>query len=286
MNDENSTPAEPQEKQPQWQPISSVDRRVLGVLVEKAKTTPDSYPMSLAAVCTASNQKSNRSPMMSLEADDAEESLDRLREMGAVGLVEGYGRVSKYRHYLYEWLGVDKVELAVMAELLLRGDQTEGNLRGRAARMEPIKDLGELRPVLASLKSKGLVVSLTPEGRGHVVTHGLYKPSEMELLKANYGGGYSAPAPSPAPTLSAAPPSLVPSSNPAVAPAPAPAPAAAPAEAVDSQAVGSQVAEALRRQIEDLRSQTSQLRHDVDDLTAELRRTSDELRDLRDSLGG
>ena len=69
---------------------------------------------------------------MQLEPDEVEESLDRLRELGAVGLVEGYGRVEKYRHYLYEWLGVDKVELAVMTELLLRGDQTVGELRGRA----------------------------------------------------------------------------------------------------------------------------------------------------------
>jgi hypothetical protein len=155
MTDDLSSPEQP--PAPRWQPLPAVDRRVAGVLAEKAKTTPDAYPMSLNAICTACNQKSNRSPMMNLQPEDVEESLSRLRHLGAAGLVEGYGRVSKYRHYLYDWLGVDKVELAVMAELLLRGTQTEGELRGRAARMEPIRDLAELRPVLASLKSKGLV---------------------------------------------------------------------------------------------------------------------------------
>ena len=56
-------------------------------------------------------------------------------------MVEGYGRVTKYRHYLYEWLGVEKIELSVMTELLLRGAQTEGELRGRASRMDAIPDL-------------------------------------------------------------------------------------------------------------------------------------------------
>ena len=177
-----------------WQPLGAIDRRVIGVLAEKAKTTPDVYPMSLNAISAGCNQKSNRAPLMQLEPADVEESLDRLRGLGAVGLVEGYGRVQKYRHYLYDWLGVDKVELAVMTELLLRGDQTVGELRGRAARMEPIADLAALQPVLDSLKSKGLVMALTPEGRGHVVSHALYKPREIEALKAKYQGGGPAAA--------------------------------------------------------------------------------------------
>ena len=76
-----------------------------------------------------------------------------------------------------------------MTELLLRGDQTVGELRGRASRMEPIADLAALRPVLDSLRAKGLVVSLTPEGRGHVVAHALFRPREIEALKAKYQGG-------------------------------------------------------------------------------------------------
>src|SRR5690606_19608238 len=114
--------------------------------------------------------------------DDVEASLERLRAVGAVVEVQGGGRVSRFRHKAYDWLGVDKTELAVMAELLLRGAQTEGELRGRAARMEPIADLGALRPVLDSLSSKKLIVSLSPAGRGHVLSHALYLEREMEKL--------------------------------------------------------------------------------------------------------
>ncbi len=162
------------ESSPSWQPLESVHRRVLGVLIEKAKTTPDSYPLTLNSITTACNQKSNRKPQMQLEAEDVTQALDDLRELGAVIEVHGDGRVTKFRHQAYEWLGVNKVELAVLAELLLRGEQTVGELRGRAARMEAIKDLSELRPILASLGQKGLLLELTPPGRGQVVTHGLY----------------------------------------------------------------------------------------------------------------
>jgi uncharacterized protein len=85
---------------------------------------------------------------------------------------------------MYEWLGVDKVELAVMAELLLRGAQTVGELRGRAARMEPIPDLPTLKPILQSLKQKGLVLELTPEGRGQIVSHALYKDRELAEIRS------------------------------------------------------------------------------------------------------
>ena len=132
------------------------------------------------------NQKSNRSPVMQLEPDQVEESLDRLRQFGAVALVEGSGRVQKYRHYLYEWLGVSKVELSVMIELLLRGPQTEGELRGRVSRMDPIDDLNALRELLTSLKAKGLVIPLTPEGRGQVFTHALFPQRDLDHQKAQH----------------------------------------------------------------------------------------------------
>ncbi len=171
-------------QQPRWRPLAAIDRRVVGVLVEKAKTTPDAYPMSVNALRSGCNQKNNRYPLMDLEIEDVEASLARLRAAGAVAEVQGGGRVPRFRHYLYEWLGVEKLELAVMAELLLRGAQTEGELRGRAARMDPIPDVGALRPVLSALQGKGLVISLTPEGRGHVVTHALYEPRELEKVRA------------------------------------------------------------------------------------------------------
>jgi len=170
------------EKRADWQPLSSMQRRIVGVLVEKAKTTPDAYPMTLNALTNGCNQKSNRSPQMNVKPEQVEEVLEDLRAIGAVAEVQGGGRVAKFRHYMYEWLGVDKYELAVMTELLLRGEQTVGELRGRAARMEPIADLAALRPIVRSLIDKRLVISLTPEGRGQIVTHGLYKERELADL--------------------------------------------------------------------------------------------------------
>lgn len=164
--------------QPAWCPLDALQRRVLGSLIEKAKTTPESYPMTVNAIKTACNQKSNRFPMMDLEADDVIATLDELREMGVVVEIQGDGRTSKYRHKAYEWMGVDKTELAVLAELLLRGEQTVGDLRARASRMEPLESLADLKPVLDRLMAKNLVISLTPEGRGQVVTHGLYPEGE------------------------------------------------------------------------------------------------------------
>jgi uncharacterized protein len=180
-------PDSAQEATPKWRPLSSRQRRVLGVLIEKAKTTPDAYPMTLNAVTTGCNQKSNRSPQMELKPDDVETIMDELREIGAVVEVQTSGRMPKYRHQMYDWLGVDKVELAVMAELLLRGEQTVGELRARAARMEPIATLEDLRPVLRSLMDKDLVIALSPEGRGQLVSHGLYKERELAELHARAG---------------------------------------------------------------------------------------------------
>ena len=128
---------------------------------------------------------------MQLEEPQIEEALEQLRQVGAVAQVQGGGRIDRYRHLAYEWLGVEKVELAVMAELLLRGAQTVGELRGRAARMEPIKDLSELQPTLDSLKRKGLILYLTPPGRGSVVTHTLYLDREMDKVRREAGAAQS-----------------------------------------------------------------------------------------------
>lgn len=177
---------------PSWQPLTSYQRRVAGVLIEKAKTTPAAYPMTLNAITTGCNQKSNRAPILDLSVDQVETVLDELRSIGAVIEVQGSGRVSKYRHCMYEWLGVDKREIAVMAELLLRGEQTVGELRGRAARMEAIPDIGELRPIIQSLIDRKLVVALTPAGRGQMLTHGLYREREKDKLfeKLDTSGGF------------------------------------------------------------------------------------------------
>lgn len=176
-----------------WQPLNSKQRRVFGVLVEKAKTTPDGYPMTINGLVAGCNQKSNREPQLNLSADDVEQTLDELRALGAVTEVQGSGRVAKYRHHAYEWLGVEKTELAVMTELLLRGEQTLGELRGRAARMEPIADLTALKPVIDSLVKKGLMVELTAAGRGQIVSHNLYKDREIAEIRTQFAN-YVPPA--------------------------------------------------------------------------------------------
>lgn len=248
--DESAT--ETKEK-PAWQPVGPIERRVLGVLVEKAKTTPDVYPMSLNALRTGCNQKNNRDPIMQLTDEQVEASLANLKALSAAEEVQGSGRVSRYRHRLYEWLGVDKVELAVMAELLLRGTQSEGELRGRAARMEPIADVAALRPILASLKNKGLVVSVTAEGRGHVVTHSLYAPDEVQKVRAQFesNAGY--------PPVARQPDTIV----------------ANAAEATSS----------VRDDLVELRAEVSHLQQQLEELLARCQRGEEEIEKLKQSRG-
>lgn len=194
------------ETQRNWKPLTRQQRRVAGVLVEKAKTTPDAYPLSLNALTNGCNQKSNRSPQMNLTAEVVQEVADELRDLGVILEVQGGSRVAKYRHAMYEWLGVDKTELAVMAELLLRGEQTVGELRARAARMDDkhspkLSDMTALKTVLAGLIERELVISLTPEGRGQIVTHNLYEAEERDRLQQRVSeAGAMASASAEAPT--------------------------------------------------------------------------------------
>ena len=251
-----------------WVPLTAAERRALGVLVEKAKTTPDVYPLTLAAIVTGCNHKSNRDPITSYDADDVEETLNHLRKKGAVIMVESGGRVVRYKHLSYEWLRVNKVELAVMAELLLRGAQTEGDLRARASRMEPLADLSALQAVLDSLKAKDLVTYLTPPGvrRGAVVSHNLYPPKELERERSRAdqiagasGGDEAEPVPRrPAPAEVAAPRP----SAPIAAAAPAPDPA-----------------------VPRLAEQVDALRAEVEALAGTVRGLAAEVRDLKTSLG-
>ena len=176
-----------------WVPLTPRERRVIGVLVEKAKTTPENYPMSLAAIVTGCNQKSNRDPVTNYDPDDVEDTLQSLRKKGATILVEGSGRVVRWKHTMYQWLKASKVEMAVIAELLLRGPQTEGELRARASRMEPMQDLAALQEILEALVPRGLVQFLSPPGqkRGVYVAHGLYPPEELEKVRQAFANRHA-----------------------------------------------------------------------------------------------
>jgi hypothetical protein len=249
----------------QWQQISANERRVAGVLVEKAKTTPSGYPMTLNSVRVACNQKSNRYPQMQLDEEDVMLALDSLRSHSAVIEVQGDGRTAKYRHLLYDWLGVNKTEIAVMTELLLRGAQTIGELRGRAARMEPIADLAALRPVLDALEQKKLIVYLTPQGRGCVVTHALYHPQELEKVRREHG----------------APTSLPPQDKAVAMRAPS-QPTSAPTLTQSPLPNESETMDAMQREIGQLRAENSELREQLERMIEELRR---EINDIREQLG-
>jgi uncharacterized protein YceH (UPF0502 family) len=165
-------------------PLEANERRVLGTLIEKGKTTPDQYPLSLNALVTGCNQKSNRDPVMTLDEEQVTRAILSLRQSGAVAEVYGSGKIPRYRHLAYEWLGVEKEELAILGELLLRGEQTEGDLRGRASRMDPISDLDMLRGHLDALAARGLVVWLSPPGRGRMLTHGLLPSEKLDKVRA------------------------------------------------------------------------------------------------------
>lgn len=185
-----------------WVPLSPRERRVVGVLAEKGKTTPEYYPLTVAAIVAGCNQKSNRDPITNYDQDDVEDALQSLRKKGASIMVEAGGRVPRWKHTLYEWLKVSKAELAVLIELLLRGPQTEGELRTRVNRMESLPDLAALQTILEALMPRGLVVYLSPPGqrRGVMLTHGLYPPEELEKVRLAFaatvaaGGDEEAPA--------------------------------------------------------------------------------------------
>ncbi len=168
--------------------LDTVERRVLGVLIEKGKTTPEAYPLSLNAIVTGCNQKSNRDPLMNVDEDQVGRALETLRAAGVVAEIYGSGRVPRYRHYGYEWFGgIEKEDLSILAELLLRGEQSEGDLRGRASRMDPIADLQILRTRLDGLAARGLIVWLSPPGRGRILTHGLLPEEKLEKVRAKLG---------------------------------------------------------------------------------------------------
>jgi uncharacterized protein YceH (UPF0502 family) len=151
------------------------------VLVEKQKTskTADAYPLTLNALVTGCNQKSNRDPILDLDEVEVEDGIEALQPRGLVSRVTG-GRADRFRHELYTAWTNNGAELAVLAELLLRGPQTKGDLRVRAARMAPIESLDALDEVLKPLLTRRLVVYLTePDRRGAVVSHGFHAPDEL-----------------------------------------------------------------------------------------------------------
>ena len=130
--------------------LEEVEARILGVLMEKRLTTPDHYPLSGNALTNACNQKSNRSPVMSLNEQEVLESVEELRDKGFVMKMDG-GRVRKYGHLFREKFDLLPREEAVLAVLLLRGPQTLGEIRTRCERLYHFDQSEEAEKTLEAL---------------------------------------------------------------------------------------------------------------------------------------
>ncbi|WP_202304843.1 YceH family protein [Dryocola clanedunensis] len=139
--------------------LTATEARVVGSLLEKQVTTPEQYPMSVNGVVTACNQKTNREPVMDLKEHDVQETLDMLVKRHFLRTVSGFGnRVTKYEQRFcnseFGDLKLSPAEVAIVTTLLLRGAQTPGELRSRAARMFEFSDMAQVENILETLASR------------------------------------------------------------------------------------------------------------------------------------
>lgn len=174
-------------------------RRVLGVLLEKAFTTPDVYPLTVKACTSGCNQKNNRDPVTNYSEEQVREILDELREAGVAAVVHtDGGRAERFRHYMRKRYPFSEVQLAILTELLLRGRQQPGELRTRASRMTPIDSQEILKAALVELQAQGYVQANGPlDRRGVEVDHTFYLDGEnQKLTPGTFSAAESADVPS------------------------------------------------------------------------------------------
>ncbi len=154
--------------------LTADESRVLGVLVEKAQTTPAQYPLTINGMVLGCNQKNNREPVTNLTEEAVFRALDGLRAKGLVreAMLSG-SRVAKFRHVARETLSLSTPELVVLAELLMRGPQSVGELRGRASRMHPLESLEAVQTVVDAMASRPepLVERLDPHPGSRAVRY-------------------------------------------------------------------------------------------------------------------
>jgi uncharacterized protein YceH (UPF0502 family) len=138
--------------------LDAVELRVLGCLLEKERTTPDQYPLSLNALRLAANQSTNRDPVVDYDEATVRAALDRLGTRGLTRLASGPGsRAAKFRHLLPEALQLTPSQLGLLAVLMLRGPQTAAELRTRSERLHPFASAAEVDEELAALAERELV---------------------------------------------------------------------------------------------------------------------------------
>jgi len=221
--------------------LNGHEARALGVLIEKAFTTPDQYPLSLNATTNGCNQKSNRDPEVDFSEAEVRIALQGLRMKGLAGQsVPAGSRVERWRHNASETLGLGEREVAVLAELLLRGPQTAGELRSRARRMRDLPDLAALDQALQGLRERGYAETAAG-GRAPRTTQLLCGETDPDAGAA------------PAPAAEAAAPAST--SGPTSGPPPT---AGAPREDTLARRV-----EALEREVRGLTRSMSQLREEL-----------------------
>jgi uncharacterized protein len=223
--------------------LSALEARVIGCLIEKQITTPDQYPLSLNALTNACNQKSNRDPVLALDERTVQETLDGLVRKHLVIEKSGFGsRVPKYQHVFcntqFGSLQFSPAETGIVAELLLRGAQTPGELRARASRFAPIADVQEVETALDQLERRE---------DGPFVLKLAREPGRRESRYAHLFSGEPAQPAAPAAILDAESAPLASSAN-----------ATTASSATDTRvaALEEQVAE-LRREVDELKKRVS-----------------------------
>jgi uncharacterized protein YceH (UPF0502 family) len=233
--------------------LTAAEIRVLGCLLEKQRTTPEAYPLSLNALRLACNQSTNRDPVVDYDEATIRDALHRLSRRRWTRLASGPGsRAPKYRHLLDEALGLPADEVAVLCVLMLRGAQTPGELKQRTERLHPLADLNAVQATLERLIGRELAARLDR------------RPGQKEERYTQLLGEEAATGS--APQEPSASPAAAPAAPPQVAPAPVPISTDGPSRAPEPEPR----IDRLEAELAALRGEVGELRGALDALRAEL----------------
>jgi uncharacterized protein YceH (UPF0502 family) len=164
--------------------LEPAEARVIGSLIEKEITTPEYYPLSLNALVNACNQKSNREPVVAYDDVLVDGVLESLRHKGLLIIATGAGsRVPKYGHRFTDRLNLGRREIAILCELMVRGPQTTGELRGRTERMHRFDDVAEIESVLERMPELVVKMPRRPGEKEGRYSHLLCGPPSLEVME-------------------------------------------------------------------------------------------------------
>ena len=189
------TPATTHVYSPAERPLTPEEARVLGTLMEKARTVPDSYPMTLNTVVTGCNQKTSRAPLLNLSDAQVQEALSSLKSLTLVFETSG-SRATRYEHNAQRGIGVPEQSAALLGLLMLRGPQTAGELRLNAERWHRFADISSVEGFLEELQARteakgGPLVTLLPKAPGAREprwAHLLCGPVDASVVHASHEG--------------------------------------------------------------------------------------------------